>query len=63
MSTIWLFHNMKYYRYMTQASRNQFTTSLISNVIWINYIDGTPADIGLLGHTVSKTNRLFYLKR
>ena len=52
---------MEYHRYMTQALRNQFTTSL-SNVIWINYIDGTPADIGLLGHFVREINRLFYLK-
>ena len=54
---------MVYHRYMTQTSRNVFPTNYISNVIWINYIDGTPADIGLLGHTVSKTSLLFYSKR
>ena len=41
---------------MTQPIRNTFDShSIVSNVIWINYIDGLAGEFARLGHIVSAT--------
>ena len=49
-------------RYMQQTARNSFSNTYVSNVFWINYIDGTPGNIGLLGYLVSAFQLLVSLK-
>ena len=45
---------------MEQSTINTFNSNAeVSNVIWINFIAGTPAGIAVLGHIVS-TNKISY---